>query len=564
MSLRNVLGKSVACALWFSTLAAVDAEPAGGQHGIAATGHPIATEAALETMQRGGNAIDAAVAAALTLGVVDGSNSGIGGGCFLLIRTATGDCFAIDGRETAPRAIAPGLFLRDGTADTRLSQVGALASATPGALAAYDLAVTRFGRLPLKTPLLAAANIAERGFVVDRHYAARLKAEAEDLRFFDDARVIFLSPEGAPFAEGDTIRQIDLSRTYRNIAEFGATWFYEGPFAEMTEAWMRDHCGVLSAADFKAYRPVLREPVRGTYRGREIISFPPPSSGGVHLLQMLNMLETFDLRALGRGSADTVHLVAETMNIAFADRAQWLGDPDFVPVPRGLMSKEYARRLVSQIQMAKVASEVTHGTPDAADTDVFKKQTTHFSVADREGNWVACTATINTAFGSKVVVPGTGVLLNNEMDDFSLQPGVANAFNLVGGVANAVAPQKRPLSSMTPTIVLQEGEPVLAVGAAGGPTIITQTLLAILHTIDFDMDLDAALAAPRFHHQWRPRELRIETTFAPELREALRRRGHQLRETEAFGAAQAVAKPRNADAFSGAADPRGRGAAAGW
>jgi gamma-glutamyltranspeptidase/glutathione hydrolase len=560
----RVLGKAIVFCVFCARLPNIHAEPARGERGIAATGHPIATQAAIDAMKNGGNAVDAAVAAALTLGVVDGSNSGIGGGCFILIRTAAGECFAIDGRETAPRGITPEHFVREGKADTALSQVGALASGTPGALAAYDLAVTRFGRLPLKTPLLAAAEVAERGFTVDRFYAKRLREEAADLKAFEDSRAIFLNPDGAPFVEGDLIRQIDLARTYRNIAEFGVAWFYDGPFAHATETWMRANGGVLSGADFKEYAPLVREPVRGTYRAHEIVRFPPPSSGGVHLVEMLNMLETFDLRALGSRSTDAMHLIAETMKLAFADRAHWLGDPDYVPVPRGLISKEYARQLAAKIDVQKAATDVAHGTPGDAGTDLFKKHTTHFSTADRDGTWVACTATINTAFGSKVVVPGSGVLLNNEMDDFALQPGVPNAFHLVGGAANAVAPCKRPLSSMTPTIVLKDGEPVLAMGAAGGPTIITQTLLAILHTIDFDMDIEAALAAPRIHHQWLPHELRIETSFPPELRDGLRARGHTLSETDAFGVAHAVARPANAHHFSGAADPRGRGSAAGW
>jgi gamma-glutamyltranspeptidase/glutathione hydrolase len=540
------------------------AEPARGEHGIVATAHPLATQAAIDAMKNGGNAIDAAVAAALTLGVVDGSNSGIGGGCFLLIRTAAGEFFAIDGRETAPRAIKPESFLRDGKADTRLSQVGALASGTPGALAAYDLVVSRFGRLPLKTPLLAAAEIAESGFTVDRIYAKRLKEEAADLKSFEEARAIFLSQDQTPFREGDLIRQIDLARTYRNIAEFGVGWFYEGPFAEAAETWMRKNGGVLSATDFKEYQALLREPVRATYRDCEIVSFPPPSSGGVHLIEMLNILENFDLRKLGARSVDEIHFVAEAMKLAFADRAHWLGDPDFVPVPRGLIAKEYAAELAGKIQMEKAATEVEHGTPPNAGIDLFKKHTTHFSTADAEGNWVACTATINTAFGSKVVIPGTGVLMNNEMDDFALQPGVPNAFKLVGGDANAVAPGKRPLSSMTPTIVLKDGAPILAVGAAGGPTIITQTLLAIIDTVDFEVDIASALAAARFHHQWSPRELRIETGIAKDVREALRERGHALSETDSFGAAQAVARPIGALFFSGAADPRGRGSSLGW
>ena len=542
--------------------ATVSAEPVSGEHGIAATGHPLATQAALEAIKRGGNAIDAAIAAGLTLGVVDGSNSGIGGGCFLLIRTSAGENVAIDGRERAPAAATAEMFVREGKADTSLSQTGALAVGTPGALAAYQFAVEKYGKLPLKSHLLAAAEVADAGFVIGREYARRSASEAQELARFDAARAIFLKPDGAPLAEGDTLQQPDLARSYRAIAEHGTAWFYDGAFAERTGEWMAANGGVLTADDFKAYRISLREPVRSTYRGYEVISFPPPSSGGVHLLQILNILEEFDLRSFGHNSADALHVIGEAMKLGFADRAHWLGDPEFTPVPRGLIAKEYARTLAARIRMEQSSEVAGHGTPERAAEDVFGKHTTHFSVADAAGNWVACTATINTAFGSKVVVPGTGVLLNNQMDDFSLQPGVPNAFQLIGGEANAVAPGKRPLSSMCPTIVAKEGKPLLALGAAGGPTIITQTALAIVNVVDYELDVEAALRSPRIHQQWRPDELRIETAIDATVREELERRGHKLAPSRSFGATQAVG--RNDLSFTGAADPRNDGTAAGW
>ncbi|MEA3209420.1 MAG: gamma-glutamyltranspeptidase / glutathione hydrolase [Chthoniobacter sp.] len=555
--------RTVIAAAFVLLIHAAGAAPAQGEHGIASTAHPLATSAAIDAMRRGGNAVDAAVAAALTLGVVDGSNSGIGGGCFILLRTAGGECLAIDGRETAPAAASREMFLRDGKADTRLSQAGPLATATPGALAAYEFVLSRHGKLPLKTHLLAAAEIAEGGFRIDARYSARIKTVAEELARFESTRLIFLKGDGQPLAEGDLLTQPDLARTYRRIAEQGIGWFYDGPFAEATAHWMQENGGILTAEDFKRYRVEVREPVRSTYRGREIVSFPPPSSGGVHLLQMLNLLEHFDLRALGHNSPDTIHVVAEAMKLAFADRAHWLGDPAFTPVPRGLISKDYAKSLAGRIRTEQATVVPGHGTPDRAAEDVFK-HTTHLCTADAEGNWVALTVTINTSFGSKVVVPGTGVLLNNEMDDFALQPGVPNAFNLVGGEANAVAAGKRPLSSMSPTIVFQDGQPILAAGASGGPTIISQTLLALINVLDFGMDVEAAVASPRFHHQWKPDELRIETSIAAEVREALRLRGHTLSEVPAFGGCQAVARHADGSTLTGAADPRIGGAAAGW
>ncbi len=554
------------CFFLFLTLAAplLRANTATGQRGMVATVQPLATEAGVNAMKNGGNAIDAAVAAALALGVVDGHDSGIGGGCFLLIRLANGKFVAIDGREMAPAAATRDMYLRNGRADTRLSQSGALASATPGALAAYDYAVAHYGRLKLKDHLLAAADLAENGFKLDSRFAQKLKATAQDLARFDSARAIFLKPDKKPYAEGELLRQPELARTYRAIAAEGIKWFYRGPFAQATAEWMKQHDGILTAEDFQRYHLELREPTFTTYRGWRIASFPPPSSGGVHVAQLLNVLETRDLKALGAGSADFVHFVTEAMKLAFADRAYWLGDPAFAKVPRGLVSKEYAASLAGHIQMDRASVVAGHGTPDKAYDDVFGKHTTHFSTADAEGNWVACTATINTAFGSKVVVPGTGVLLNNQMDDFSAQPGVANHFGLIGAEANAVAPGKRPLSSMSPTIVLKDGQPILAVGAAGGPTIISQTVLAIINHLDFGMDVPSALQAARFHHQWSPDELKIETGFNAVVLKELEKRGHKLSRSEAFGACNAVGRSADGKSFVGANDPRVPGSAMGF
>jgi gamma-glutamyltranspeptidase/glutathione hydrolase len=549
---------------FLTTVSTLVAAPASGQKGIAVTVHPLATEAAVAAMKSGGNAIDAAVAAALTLGVVDGFNSGIGGGCFLLIRRADGSVAAIDGREKAPAAATRDMFVRDGKADTRLSQTGALAIGVPGALAAYDYALRKHGKLPLRTHLLAAAKIAENGFPISRTYVQRLASAAEELRQFDSSRAIFLKSDGSLLRQDELLRQLDLARSYREIAGQGIGWFYGRRFAETTEQWKKANGGLMTANDFKSYEFKLREPVRTTYRGHEIIGFPPPSSGGVHVAQILNVLEQFDLKKFGPGSADFIHVVTEAMKLAFADRAHWLGDPDFVPVPRGLVSKEYSAKLAAKIELKRATPVPTHDMPERASEEVFGKHTTHFSTADAEGNWVACTATVNTTFGAKVVIPGTGIVMNNQMDDFSIQPGVANAFGLVGAEANAVAPGKRPLSSMSPTIVLKDGKPILSIGAAGGPTIISQTLLAILYTIDFGMPLDEALAQPRFHHQWQPDELRIEKAVPAKVREELAKRGHQVKVVEAMGAAQAVAFGGSRGTLAGVPDPRGEGRALGF
>lgn len=371
---------------------------------------------------------------------------------------------------------------------------------------------------------------------------------------------MFLKADGSAWRAGDVLRLPELAKSYREIAEQGTAWFYKGDFASATEAWMRKNGGLVTEQDFRDYRFVRREPLRTTYRGHQIVGFPPPSSGGVHVAQILNILENFDLKGMGAGSVEFIHVVAEAMKLAFADRAHWLGDPDFVPVPRDLVSKKYGAQLAQRIRMDRATAVPTHGTPANAASDVFQKHTTHFSTADRDGNWVACTATINTSFGSKVVV--RGIVLNNQMDDFSIQPGVSNYFGLVGAEANAVAPGKRPLSSMSPTIVLKDGKPIFSVGAAGGPTIISQTLLAIMNVIDFGMDIERALMQPRFHQQWKPDELRIEVSVAADVRAGLEKRGHKLNVVDSMGAAQAVGAGKGK--FVGVADPRGEGRAAGY
>jgi len=550
----------LALALFVFVASAAADNVAHGAHGAVASVHPLASRAGLDVLKNGGNAIDAAVAVALTLGVVDAHDSGIGGGCFLLIRRANGEIVAIDGREKAPAAAARDMYLRDGEADPHLSQTGALASGVPGALAAYAYAIEHFGKKPLAELIEPAARIAEEGFPIDRVFAARLQATAGDLQQFEGTKALFFDAAGQPLAEGQTLKQADLAASYREIAKHGPDWFYRGAYASRVGEWMKASHGSLTAEDFANYRIELREPVRGTYRGVEIVSFPPPSSGGVHVLEILNMLEAFDLRALTESAR--VHVMAEAMKLAFADRAFWLGDPDFTPVPRGLMDKAYARSLAARIQLDHAIDVEGHGEPPNAGDDVFRKHTTHFSVADAEGNWVACTATINTSFGSKIIVPGTGILLNDEMDDFSAQPGKPNHFGLVGAEANAIAPGKRPLSSMSPTIVLRDGQPVLAVGAAGGPTIITQTVLAITGVLDLGLTLDAALAQPRFHHQWQPNELRLENRAPAELREKLTALGHHLESSNGIGSSNGVAWSDGT--FTAASEPRVPSEALAW
>jgi gamma-glutamyltranspeptidase/glutathione hydrolase len=546
---------------------ATQASTATAAHGMVATGHPIATDAAVEVLQQGGNAIDAAVEAALMLGVVDGHNSGVGGGCFMLIRTADGKIVALDGRETAPAGATRDMFVRDGKGDTKLSQTGALAAGIPGSLLVFDHATRAYGKTRLADLLEPPAKIAADGFPINAAYARKLREVRKDLERFPASRAILFKPDGEPYAEGELLRQVDLARSYRAIATVGTDWFYKGAFARAVDAWMKANGGILTADDFARYEMKQREPLITKYKQFTIIGFPPPSSGGVHVAQILGMLERFDLAAMAKSDPATrVHVTAEAMKLAFADRAHWLGDPDFVSVPRGLLDRNYLASLSAKIDVNRASAVESHGSPPGAGEDFFGssgQHTTHIAAADDQGNWVGITTTLNTAFGSKVVVPGTGVFLNNQMDDFSIQPGVPNSFKLVGAEATAVAPRTRPLSSRSPTIVLKDDRPILTLGAAGGPTIITQVLLVTTNHLALGDDLGAAQARARFHHQWRPDELRVERTMDAKVIESLKSRGHVVREVAPAGATHAVARPDADGPFIGVSDPRMSGKAAG-
>lgn len=531
---------------------------------MVASVHPLATGAGLQAFAAGGNAIDAAIATALTLGVVDGFNSGIGGGCFILIRLASGEIVALDGREMAPAAAFREMFFKDGKLQSELAQTGALAIGVPGSLAAYHQALNQYGKLRLSDLLLPAAEIAEQGFAISEHYAGKLRSEADQLIQFPASREIFFRDQGSPYQAGEKLLQPDLARTYRQIAESGSAWFYNGEFANQVEQWSREQGGVITARDFANYQVVPRKPIRTRYRQFEVIGFPPPSSGGVHVAQILNILENFELKGSSEAELQqSLHLVAEAMKLAFADRAHWLGDPDYVKVPRGLVDKAYARELAMKINLRQATPVLSHGNPPDPEDQIFERHTTHLTAADQEGNWVAITATVNTTFGSKVVIPGTGVVMNNQMDDFSIAPGIPNAFGLIGGENNSVAAGKRPLSSMSPTIVLHQDQPILTVGAAGGPMIISQTLWTIVQVLDLGYPLEQAIAGGRIHHQWSPDRLRIENSWPPAIAEGLRQRGHAVEKSRVMGVSQAIAYDSQRQLFIGVADPRVGGTAAG-
>lgn len=532
-----------------------------GFKNAAATVHPLATGAARDAFARGGNAFDAAIAAAFMLGVVDGHNSGLGGGCFVLARTADGKIVALDGRETAPASAHRDMFLRDGVADTFASQVGPLASGVPGQVHALAKLSRQHGRVGWEDGLRDAARVARNGYRVGIATHSAIACVADRLRSYAASGAQYLTATGGVPAIGEQLRQPDLARTLSSLADEGPDWFYQGSFADRCDDWMRENGGIMRKVDFGNYRSVARTPLRTPYRQWEVVGFPPPSSGGIHVAQMLMMLEGFDVaKIFADDPVKGLHLLVEVMRRAFADRAHWLGDTDFVAVPKGLIDPGYCAGLASSIDLDAVSPVTSHGIPPNAEDDVFTKQhTTHLTTADEDGNWVAITNTINTAFGSCVVIPGTGVVLNNEMDDFSTSPGQPNYFGLIGGEANAIAPGKRPLSSMSPTIILDEnGTPRLTCGAAGGPRIISTVLQCIVRVLDLGMTVEQALSALRVHHQWSPDQLMVEPQWRSTVATELQGLGHTLSDRLPVGVAQAIERAPDGKLLA-ASDPRAEG-----
>lgn len=516
----------------------------GARAGVA-TVHPLASQAAIATFERGGNAVDAAAAASIMLTVVDGFNSGIGGGCLALLRSGSGKVHAIDGRETAPAEAQPEMFFRNGEPAPELSRIGPLAAGVPGLLAALERLTQTHGMLPLREAFESAAHVAETGFRLDANYISRLKSVEESLQRFPSSARVFLDQEGRAWPVGHVLKQPDLAHTLRQLAVHGISWFYQGDFAERTAQFMSEQGGMLSRKDFAAYRAVARQPILSRYRGYQVFGFPPPSSGGIHISQMLEMLSGFDVREIfARSPATGKHLLLEVMKRAMADRAYWLGDADFADVPRGLVDPDYLQARAASIDLQRATQVESHGVPPGANVDLFGRggHTTHLTTADAEGNVVALTQTINTTFGCKMVVPGTGVVLNNELDDFSIAPGVRNAFGLLGSEANLIAPGKRPLSSMSPTLVLDaSGLPYVSCGAAGGPKIITTVLQILVGVLDLGQTIEQAIAAPRIHHQWSPDRAVCEQKIPREVRLTLESLGHDVSVLSSAAVAQGLA-----------------------
>ncbi len=529
--------------------------PVLGTQGMVASQEATATQVGLEVLKGGGNAVDAAVAVGFALAVTLPRAGNLGGGGFMLIHMAeSGETLALDYREEAPAAAGRDLFLdADGKVDNQRARFSYLSAGVPGTVAGLAAAQARFGRLSLAEVLAPAIRLAEEGMPVSVALAEGLAARAERLKAWPETARVFFKADGSPYSAGEKLVQSDLAWSLKEIARDGAAAFYEGEIGQRIAADMKANDGLITESDLAAYDVVWREPVTGSYRGYAIASMPPPSSGGVHLVQILNLLESYPLGEMGAGSAATLHVMAEAMKLAYADRSQHLGDPDFWKVPqRGLTSKAYASRLRQRIDQdrALAATEIGPGDPVPYESN----ETTHFSVADRFGNVVSNTYTINFSYGSGIVAKGTGILLNNEMDDFSAKPGTPNAYGLIGGAANAIEPGKRPLSSMTPTLVFKNGKPWLVTGSPGGSRIITTVLQIVLNTVDHGMNVAAATAAPRMHHQWLPDELRIEPGFSRDTLRLLAEKGHRVVIKNAMGSTQSLL--RIEDGWTGASDPR--------
>ncbi|MGC2746227.1 MAG: gamma-glutamyltransferase [Pseudolabrys sp.] len=514
----------------------------------------------IEILDRGGNAVDAAVAVGFALAVTYPRAGNIGGGGFMVIHLGkTGEDAAIDYRETAPAAATETMFLdANGEPDPKKSRDSGLSVGVPGTVAGLALAHAKYGsgKLSLAELIEPAIELARNGVEIVDDIADTLPLAQPRIARWHSSAPVFLNSDGTVLMPGQDLLQPDLAITLRAIASDGPKGFYEGPVAEKIVAAVRKAGGVMTTEDMKNYRAILREPVRGTYRGYDIVSMPPPSSGGVHLIEMLNILEGYDLAKLPRG--ESLHVLAEVMKRAYADRATFMGDPDSVKMPvAGLISKKYAAALQAQIgNRATPATEVRSGNP----ADFEGQNTTHFSVIDSAGNAVSNTYTLNFSYGLGLVAEGTGVLLNNELDDFTSKPGTANAYGLVGYNANWPGPGKRPLSSMTPTIVMKDGKPFLITGSPGGSRIISTVLQIIVNVIDFHLPVDQAVSAPRVHHQWQPDELSAEPGISPEILDGLVKRGHKVVPTPPQTSANSI--EITADGYVGAADRRTRGSLA--
>lgn len=551
------------------TLAAF-VQPLRSQKGMVVSAHPLASQAGLAVLRQGGNAVDAAVATTLAISVVEPFSAGIGGGGFLLLHQANkADMKALDFRERAPLKATKNMYLdAQGKVRPDASIDGYLSVGVPGTVAGLHQVHRQYGKLPWAKLVAPSIRYAQDGFVVSQKFVSAVESRKKAILNNRAATQVF-TRNGKLYQAGDKLVQRDLARTLQAIATNPQS-FYTGNIARAIAADMAKNGGLITLEDLKTYKAIWRTPVCGTFRQARVCSMPPPSSGGVHLLQILNIIGDTDFKSSGWHNPNVLHLMAEAMRIAYADRSEYLGDPDFVKVPvQQLISPKYAAQRRREIRMNRARASTEVKPVDKATLERFTKakespDTSHLTVVDSQRNAVSLTFTVNYGFGSGVVTPGTGILLNDEMDDFAAAPGVPNAYGLVGGEANAIAPRKTPLSSMTPTIVTQNNRLKMATGAPGGSTIITTVLQIILNVLAYDMDAGAAVSAPRIHHQWLPDELRVEPLGLDVATiTELRRRGHKVEERSPWGNANAIVVTSDGK-LEGGADPRGEGSPSGY
>jgi gamma-glutamyltranspeptidase/glutathione hydrolase len=547
------------------TSEATSRHPVRGSNGVVSSSSRIASEVGVEIMKQGGNAVDAAIATAFAMAVTWPTAGNIGGGGFMIYHGADGEATAFDFREKAPLASTKTMYLNeDGSVRDNSNHDGILAVGVPGTVAGMELAHQRLGSMEWSALLQPAIDLARDGMPISWYLHDSFKRMGNRWQQYPSSGKIFLKEDGSFYQPGDTWKQPDLAATLERIQRDGKDGFYKGETADLVHDFMAANGGIITRDDLAKYEAREREPIRGNYRGYEIVSMPPPSSGGVVMVQMLNILEGFDLAEIGHNSALYLHLLTESMRRAYADRANFLGDPDFnedMPVAM-LTSKEHGAKQRASIMM-HAASE----SDPAKFAQLYEsEETTHFSVVDKDGNMVSLTYTLENGYGSKIVVDGAGFLLNNEMGDFNAQPGVTNERGTIGTEANQIRPEQRMLSSMSPTIVAKDGVPLFATGTPGGRTIINTTMQTILNVIDHGMNIARAIDAPRIHHQWLPNSTRMESgSFSADTVKLYEQRGHVIRETRGIGSAMAVYRDPETGVLSGAADPRAEdGGAVAW
>ena len=576
---RSFLILCTLCALLASIAAAAPLRPTHARHAIVTSVHELASRAGVEMLRAGGNAIDAAVATGFALAVVHPQAGNLGGGGFLLLRNANGETHFIDFREKAPAAATANMYLDaqgnvipESSKDS--SVVGYKSIGVPGTVAGLVYAEKQYGKLSLEKVMAPAIKLARDGFPVAYEDAQDLKDD-DYLAQFPASKRIFLR-DGNYYQPGELFKQPELARTLERLAKDPDT-FYHGAMARELAAAIHKGGGLVTAADLAAYEVKEREPIRGSYRGYDIISAPPPSSGGVALVEILNILEGFDLAKLGNRSADAIHLEAEAFRRAFYDRADFMGDPDFTKVPVAqLIDKKYAAAWRDSIDPNRASVSTNLKRPSFSELERVAQSrptalairepenTTHYSVVDAEGNAVSVTTTLNDAFGSRVTAEGLGFLLNDEMDDFAAKQGVPNIYGLIQGPANAIGPSKRPLSAMSPTIVLKDGKLFLVLGSPGGPTIITTVANILIGVVDFSLDIQEAVNAPRFHHQWLPDEILVEDRLSPDTMNLLSSKGHKLKVDHFWGDGECIMVDPNTGERLGASDGRNNGKAVGY